>query len=53
MWLGVVLFWVINLVVWIITLVMRKGTVSDWYQNVFFYGAHELADLVARRSDEL
>jgi len=53
MWLGVVLFWVINLVVWIITFCMRKGTAADWYKHVFFYGAYELADLVAKRSDEL
>lgn len=53
MWLGVVLFWVINLIVILITFFIRKGTVGDWYKNVLFYGAYELADLVAKRSDEL
>lgn len=53
MWLGVVIFWVLNLVVIMITFFMKKGSASDWYKNVFFYGAHELADLVANRSDEL
>jgi len=53
MWVGVLLFWVINLAVVMITFFMKKGTAGDWYRNVFLYGAHELADLVAKRSDEL
>jgi SNF family Na+-dependent transporter len=53
MWLGIVIFWGINLLVVIATFCMKKGTASDWYKNVLFYGAHELADLVANRSDEL
>jgi len=53
MWVGVVLFWAINLIVWLITFFMKKGTAGDWYRNVFLYGAYELADLVAKRSDEL
>jgi len=53
MWLGVVLFWAINLVVIMATFLMKKGDAADWYKNVFFYGAYELADLVANKSDEL
>lgn len=53
MWLGVVIFWVINVVVIMATFFMRKGSAQDWYQNVFFYGAYELANLVANKSDEL
>jgi solute carrier family 6 GABA transporter-like protein 1 len=53
MYVGVILFWVINLVVILITFFMKKGSAADWYKNVLFYGAHELADLVAKRSDEL
>jgi len=53
MWLGVVIFWVINIVVIMATFFMRKGSAQDWYQNVFFYGAYELADIVANKSDEL
>jgi hypothetical protein len=53
MWLGVVIFWVINLCVIMVTFFLRKGSAQDWYQNVFFYGAYELANLVANKSDEL
>lgn len=53
MWLGVVIFWVVMLIVIIITLIMHKGTKQDWYRRVFLYGAWELADIVANRSDEL
>jgi len=53
MWLGVVIFWVLNLIAFAVTFVMKKGTAKDWYKNVFFYGAHELAELVANKSDEL
>lgn len=53
MWVGVVIFWALNIVVFMITFFMKKGTASDWYKNVFFYGAYELADLVANKSDEL
>jgi len=53
MWLGVVIFWALNLIVIAVTFFMKKGSASDWYKNVFFYGAHELAELVANKSDEL
>lgn len=53
MWVGVVIFWALNIVVFMITFFMKKGTASDWYKNVLFYGAYELADLVANKSDEL
>jgi hypothetical protein len=53
MWVGVLIFWVLNLVVIMLTFFMKKGSAQDWYQNVFFYGAYELANLVANKSDEL
>lgn len=53
MYVGVIIFWVIMLVVAMATFFMKSGTAGDWYRNVFLYGAHELAELVANRSDEL
>jgi len=53
MWIGVVIFWALNIIVFMATFFMKKGTASDWYKNVFFYGAYELAELVANKSDEL
>jgi len=53
MYLGVIIFWVIMLIVILITLVMHKGDKADWYKRVFLYGAYELADIVATKSDEL
>lgn len=53
MWVGVVIFWVVMLITILITLIMHKGSKQDWYRRVFLYGAWELADIVANRSDEL
>lgn len=53
MWLGIVIFWAINLIVIMVTFFMRAGDAADWYKRVLFYGAFELAELVANRSDEL
>lgn len=53
MYVGIVIFWVLNALVIGATFFMKKGDAKDWYANVLFYGAHELATLVANRSDEL
>lgn len=51
MWLGVFLFWLIQVVV-IILCKCCSGS-SNFTQEVLFYGAYELAKIVAERSDEL
>lgn len=51
--LGVIIFWVIMLIVFLVTMFMHKGDKADWYKRVFLYGAYELADIVASKSDEL
>lgn len=53
MWLGVVIFWVIMIIVTLVTLFIHDGDKKDWYKRVFLYGAFELADIVANKSDEL
>jgi len=53
MWLGILIFWLINLIVIMATFIMKKGDAKHWYEKVLFYGAYELASLVADKSDEL
>jgi len=59
MWLGIVLFWGIMCIVTTITFFMKPKDeqkeegmtwAEDWYKNIFFYGAYELADEIAKRS---
>lgn len=52
MWAGVLIFWLLQLIVYIITY-CKVGDFNKWYKFVFFYGAFELADAVANKSDEL
>lgn len=55
MWLGIVIFWAINLIAILVTYCIKseKTTAKNWYKKVLFYGAYELADMVANKSDEL
>jgi hypothetical protein len=53
MWVGILIFWLVIFIVVMITFCVHNGSKSDWYRRVFLYGAYELADIVANRSDEL
>lgn len=55
MWLGILIFWVVALLAILLSLVLKgpSTTVADWYKTVFLYGAHELAEEIAKRHDEL
>lgn len=51
-WVGIVIFWVLLMIVIGVSFALKKGNTADWYKNVLMYGAHELATMVAFRSDE-
>jgi len=39
---AIALFWVIQIIGWIVSFVMSKLTFKEWYFKVFFYGIHKL-----------
>lgn len=50
---GVVVFWLIVLIGIILSFILMKNKdPTNWYQNVFLYGAYQLGFEVVRRSDE-
>jgi len=55
MWVGIVIFWVMACLAICLSYVTKHKdcTGKDWYENVFLYGAHELANELAVRHDEL
>jgi len=55
MWVGIVLFWLVVCIAVMLSFVLKDKdcTFTEWYQNVFLYGAYELANELAIRHDEL
>merc|ERR1719382_106644 len=48
--LSILIFWVIQLLVWGVSWVASKLSFLDWYKKVFFYGARELAIMLTNGS---
>jgi len=50
---GVIFFWVILIMSWVVSFIlMKKRNIKEWYSNVLFYGAYQLAVECVKRSDE-
>lgn len=54
LWIGGVIFWVVLLAAVLLSFVIRGANTSceEWCKEVLFYGAYELAKMVADRSSE-
>jgi hypothetical protein len=53
MWVGGLIFWVVLLLCVLVSFLLKKDlTCEEWTKEVLFYGAYELASMVASRSDE-
>jgi hypothetical protein len=50
--LSVIVFWVIQLIVWGVSWMVSGLGISDWYKKVFFYGARELAIMLTNGSTD-
>jgi len=48
--LSVIVFWVIQLIVWGVSWMASGLGIADWYKQVFFYGARELAIMLTNGS---
>jgi len=48
-WVGLVAFWAIMIIAWIVSYAIKPKTMTceKWCKEVFFYGAYELALMVA------
>jgi len=53
-WVGIVIFWALMIIAWGVSFGMKpkEYNAEMWCKNIFFYGAYELAHMVASRSDE-
>jgi len=49
---SVIVFWVVQLIVWGISWVVSGLGIGDWYKKVFFYGARELAIMLTNGSTD-
>jgi hypothetical protein len=47
---SILIFWGIQLVVWMISLVLSGLNFMDWYRKVFLYGARDLSIMVSNAS---
>lgn len=54
-WIGILLFWIIVFCAVLLSLLLKSAETSlaKWYEEIFLYGAHELAKEIAIRHDEL
>jgi len=47
---SLLVFWVIQIIVWVVSYVTSGLSLKEWYKKVFFYGARDLAIMISKAS---
>lgn len=49
---SILAFWIIQIIVWVVSWLSSGLSIKDWYKKVFFYGARDLAIMISKGSME-
>jgi len=49
---SILAFWIIQIIVWLVSWLTSGLSLKDWYKKIFFYGARDLAIMISKGSME-